>query len=119
MKYRFFQIAKRLSYKSDYAAHRLGCVIVNGTTIKGLGFNKNRTHPKSNNQWKTTHAELSAILNAGTENLYGCEAYIYRETKNGNIAMARPCSFCTQLLRSVGINKIHYSDYNGYKTEEL
>jgi len=117
MKVRFFDVARKLSYKSNYKPHKLGAIIVKGNKIIGMGFNKNRTHRRSNNKWKTLHAELDAILNAGREDLNGCDIYVYRETKTSQMALAKPCSFCFQLIKDVGIKNIYYSNSNGFNKE--
>lgn len=119
MKYRFFDVARKISKKSDYHPHPIGAVITKGNVIMGLGYNKRKTHPRSNNKFKTTHAELSAILNAGIEDLSGCDIYIYRETKANVKGMSYPCQYCEQLLKDVGINKIHYTIDSDIRTKKL
>lgn len=119
MRTKFFNLAKKLSYKSDYYAHRLGAVVVRGNEIIGVGFNKKKTHPLSETRFNNIHAELSAILNSGEENLEGCSIYVYRETKHGSPAMARPCEHCIKLLKQVNISKIYYSTERGFTKEEI
>lgn len=115
---KFFTIAKRLSKHSDYETHRLGAVIVYGNKILGMGFNKRKTHPRSKTRFQNCHAELCAILNA-REDLSNSELYVYREHQNGSVAMSRPCQACMTVISEAGIKKIHYTDYNCYKTEEV
>lgn len=117
MKPKFFDLARKLSYKSDYNAHRLGAVIARGNEIVGVGFNKRKTHPLSQTRFNNIHAELSAILNSGEENLAGCSIYVYRETKTGQLAMARPCEHCMQLLKQVNISKVFYTTEMGFTKE--
>lgn len=119
MRTKFFNIAKKLSYKSDYYAHRLGAVIVRGNEIIGVGFNKKKTHPLSQTRFNNIHAELSAIINCGEEDLRGCSIYVYRETKHGTPAMARPCDQCMKLLKQVNISKICYSTEKGFTKEDI
>jgi deoxycytidylate deaminase len=116
---KFFNLAKKLSYKSDYYAHRLGAVVTCGNEILGIGFNKKKTHPLSETRFNNIHAELSAILNSGEEDLSGCSIYVYRETKHGTLAMARPCEHCMKLLRQLNISKIYYSTETGYAKEVI
>jgi pyrimidine deaminase RibD-like protein len=117
MRLKFFEIARRLSHKSDYDVHKLGAVITRGNQIVGLGFNKKKTHPLSSTRFNNIHAELSAILNSGIKNLSGCSIYVYRETKSGDLAMARPCVDCLKLLKKSNVAKIFYSTETGFKTE--
>jgi deoxycytidylate deaminase len=109
MKPRFFDLAKRLSYKSDYESHRLGAVVVRGNEILGVGFN----HPKSTTRFNNIHAELSAILNTREEDLHGCSIYVYRETRSGSPALARPCEHCISLLKRVRVSEMFYTTNNG------
>lgn len=119
MKSKFFNLARKLSYKSDYHSHRLGAVIVRGGDIIGVGFNKRKTHPMSKTRFNNIHAELSAVLNSGLETLHGCDIYIYRETKLGQVALARPCAHCAEMLRQLSISNVYYTTDTGYAQEEL
>ena len=119
MKKRFFNLAKKLSQKSDYQAHKLGAVIVRGGEVVGIGFNKRKTHPLSKTRFNNIHAELSAVLNSGLENLQGCHVYVYRETKQGQIAMARPCGHCMDILKKLSVRRVYYSTPNGFQKERV
>jgi len=116
---RIIQLAKKLSYKSDHRAHKLGCVIVNKNKIISLGWNRIKTHPKSPHKFKSIHAEFHAILGVDERELNGATVYIYREQKNGKLGKARPCSSCWKMLENVGISEIIYSDYDGMKRERI
>lgn len=119
MKSRYFNLAKKLSQKSDYHSHRLGAVVVRGNEIIGVGFNKRKTHPLSETRFNNIHAELSAVLNAGLEDLQGCSIFVYRETRQGQPAMARPCVHCLKLLKQLSVSKIYYTIENGFSHERL
>lgn len=119
MRQGFFNLAKKLSYKSDYPPHKLGAVIVKSSSIIGIGFNKTRTHPKARTRYKTIHAEMAAVLNSGLEDLSGCSIYVYRETKDGKLGLARPCVHCIEMLKQVGIKHVYYTDVEGFKYERI
>lgn len=119
MKLKFFDLARKLSYKSDYHSHRLGAVIVKGGDVIGVGFNKKKTHPMSKTRFNNIHAELSAVLNSGLENLHGCSIYVYRETRQGQPAMARPCVDCMRMLQQLSIDKVFYTSDSGFSEEEV
>lgn len=119
MRLKFFEIAKRLSHKSNYDVHKLGAVITRGNQVVGVGFNKKKTHPMSSTRFKNIHAELCAVLNSGEKNLSGCSIYVYRETKDGQPAMARPCPDCLRLLKKSNVSKIFYSTEIGFKKETI
>ncbi len=116
MKMKFFTLAKKLSYHSDHTQHRHGSVITRRNKIVSVGYNKNRTSPRSPHKWNRLHAETVAIINA-KEDLNGCEIYIYRETKHGDPAMSRPCPSCYSQIKEAGIKKIYYSVDGSFKEE--
>jgi len=114
MKMKFFELAKKLSKKSEYY-QKLGAVIVKKGDVIGVGFNKpKKTHPRSNTLFRTIHAELDAILNAGEELVQGCDIYIYREHRSGVPAISKPCKFCEKLLKEYGIKNIYFTNNGSY-----
>lgn len=114
MKQRFFDICKKLSLKSNHRQHQMGAVIVEKNRVVGVGFNQLKTHSRSNHPYKSIHAELSAILNSRRETFEGCSIYIYRENKYGEKACAKPCIYCTHMLRSLGIREVFYTSNGQY-----
>lgn len=117
MKKKFFDLAKKLAIKSSHHAHKLGCVIVRNNKVVSVGWNQLKTHPKSTHPFKTLHAEMHAVLNQNMDDFKSAEAYIYRETKHGELALSRPCQYCEQALHHVGIKMIHYTTIDGFNTE--
>ncbi len=111
MKKRYFEAAKKMSLRSTHHQHKLGCVIVNKNKIIGMGFNKLKTHPDSNHPYKSTHAEFHAICNVlDVSMLKNADIYVYRATRNGKEALAKPCRYCEQLIRRHGIARIFYTE---------
>lgn len=117
MKEKYFNLAKKLSFKSCHRQFKLGCVIIKGNEVLGIGFNKNKTHPRSMSEYRTLHAEVDAVVNAGEESLEGATAYVYRQTEGGNMGMSKPCKGCEALLRSYGIKTVYYTSPMGYQQE--
>ena len=102
----YFKLARNVSKLSTYKI-KVGAVIANHKPIS-IGYNTDKSHPPSLKP--TTHAEMKAILNAGSvESLRGRSIYVYREFMNTNPAFARPCMECLKVLKDVGIRKIYYS----------
>lgn len=116
MKNKFFDLARKLSKKSDHPKFKLGCVVVRGNKIVSIGFNQLKTHPKSVTPYRQLHAELNAILDRDTELLRGCTVYTYREHRDGTLAPSRPCQYCQAALAAVGIRQVFFTDEGGYKT---
>lgn len=119
MKQRFFELAKKLSVKSNHPKHQLGCVIVNKNRIVGVGFNKFKTHTKSNHAFQMLHAEVDALLGVARADLKGCTAYVYRETKDGAPAMSKPCAACEIALKDAGIKTVFYTTDGGFEAFSL
>jgi tRNA(Arg) A34 adenosine deaminase TadA len=119
MKSKFFEMAKKLSYKSP-SKFKLACVIVKGNSIQSFGWNNmEKTHPKCKTWGNFLHAELHALLGLDHTETKNAVAYVYRETKDGNPANSRPCPVCYEALKISGIKKICYTVDNGYNSEDL
>lgn len=109
---RFFELARKLALKSP-SYHKLGCVIAHRNKVLSVGFNDmSKTHPKANSPFKTLHAEIDALI--GLQRADGCDAYVYRELKDGTFAMAKSCAACELALRKIGIKRIFYTTNNGW-----
>lgn len=115
---RFLSIAKKVSKKSDHHSHKLGCIIVKGNKILGTGFNVLKTHPHSPHSYKSIHAEYMAVISANYE-VEGATAYIFREQKNGTLAMSRPCESCWKYLTKCGVKKVVYTFEGSFKEEKI
>lgn len=131
---RYFRIAKEVSELSDFNGVKrvkIGCVLVYKNRIISSAYNTNKTSPKMKelNRYRnfdvedmmpSLHAEASAILKV-RENVDWSKVhvFVYREYKNGRLAIAHPCDGCMNLIRSKGIKHIHYTGDNSYCHEEL
>ncbi len=114
----FLTLAKRASEKSDHHTQKLGCVIAKGSSVLGVGYNVLKTHPKSPSPYRQIHAEFMAYVNAGGK-VEGATAYIYRQHKNGQAAVAKPCQSCWNFLTEMGIKNVVYSFEGHYKKERM
>jgi len=131
----YFDKAKNISYLSDFKQVHIGCVAVYKKHIIGIGYNTNKTHPLQdhynkyrNLTWNNgtkpkakIHAEMMCILNIKGLNIDFSKVrlFIYREDKNGNIALSKPCKACYNAIKDLGIKEINYTIYNGYRKETL
>ena len=127
----YFKAAKAVSELSDFPRVRVGCVVVCGHKIISSGYNSIKTNPtqKKLNIYRfdvdtpaTIHAEVAALLpllNRKDINFSDVSLYIYREYKNGNPALSKPCPSCLALIRQLGIRRLYYSGDNSYVNEEL
>lgn len=115
---RFLRLAKDASQKSDHHTHKMGCVIAKSNKILGVGYNAMKTHPKSPHAYKSIHAEFMAIVNAGYD-IKGSTVYVFRQQKDGTMAIAKPCSYCWEFLIECGAKEVIYSFEGSYKNERL
>lgn len=130
----YFEAAKACAQLSDFPRVKIGCVAVSGHNIISSGYNQTKTAPiqKKLNKYRFTeddssthhaiHAEVNALkplMGRKDIDFKNIELYVYREYKNGDLAMARPCPSCIALIRSLGVRHLYYTGSNSYINEEL
>jgi deoxycytidylate deaminase len=105
----FFTLAKNVSKHSTYHIRVDAVLVLHGTPV-ACGFNTVKTHPKLAMRLNATiHAEVSALATCNKLNIKGATCFVYRETKNGTPALARPCDDCWRALRARGVKWVYYS----------
>jgi deoxycytidylate deaminase len=116
---KYLRLLKKLSLKSNHHQHKMACLLVRGGRIIGRGYNMVKSHPDSPHKcFKQIHAEFHAVLNAGYD-VENATAYIFREKKDGTLALARPCRHCMVFLIKNGVKEIVYSFDNSHKKERI
>jgi deoxycytidylate deaminase len=118
MNLKFFDLAKKVSKLSNHKHHKIGSVIVRGGKVISVGTNKIKTHPRSPHPHFSLHSEMAAILLA-KQDLKDCDLYVFRELKDGTLAISRPCEYCWQLINASGIKEVHYTVDKGHETEYI
>lgn len=124
---RFFQIAKVISQLSTHKKFKIGAIIVCKNKLISAGTNSDKSHPVQKRYDKergfkthhSCHAEVRAILNSKLSDLSNCTIFIYRETKDGSLAMARPCPACLKMIKDYKIKVINYTTVAGFCKETL
>lgn len=132
-----FEAAKVASCNADYTGAnsvKIGCVIVYKGTILAKGCNSDKTHPMQdlynkyrfkNNGGKYLPSKVHSEVNALNKIKYldidfsKVHLFVYRELKDGQRAMARPCPACMKAIKSFGIRNIWYTTADGYAHEVL
>lgn len=130
-----FSKARELARSSDFKRAQVGCVVVKKKEILAEGVNTDKT-----SKWQeyynfksgklrgyakhSMHAEiraLSKLINKHNvdDDMRRVHIYVYRELKDGTIAMARPCAACMAMIKDMGIKHIHYSTPDGYAHEVI
>lgn len=126
----YFKAAKAISTLSDHK-QKIGCVVVNQHRIVSSASNSNtKCHKVQAILDKKrygcecpgkVHSEVAALIpliNSGVD-LSRASIFVYRQHKNGTIALARPCPSCYELIKSCGIRKMYFTTESGYKMERL
>lgn len=127
----YFAAAKAMAKMSDFPRVAVGAVAVSGHRIISSGFNscKTDTVQKRYNIYRfsedtpaSIHAEVMAlkgIMNRADIDFKNVSLYVYRENKNGEPALARPCISCMQFITDLGIRNIYYTNNGGFSHEEI
>lgn len=127
-----FKMAREEMLSSDYSGNaRVGCVVFYKGSLLAKGHNSNKTSPIQDHYNKyryrnpkcpaKNHAEITALKKIKYLDIDFSlvEVYNYRELKNGQIAMSRPCESCMAFIKSLGIKKINYSTPDGFASEKI
>ena len=127
----YFAAAKAVSKMSDFPRVAVGAVAVYGHRIISSGYNSRKSAPiqKKYNKYRfsedtpaSIHAEVMALkglMNRCDIDFKNVSLYVYRECKNGDTALSRPCPSCMQLITDLGIRHIYYTNNGGFSHEEI
>lgn len=127
----YFAAARAISKMSDFPRVAVGAVAVSGHRIISSGYNscKTDTVQKRYNIYRfseetpaSIHAEIMALkglMNRNDIDFKNVSLYVYRECKNGDTALARPCPSCLKLITDLGIRDIYYTNNGGFSHEEI
>ena len=130
---KFFECAREVATFSKYKRIKIGAVAVYRGRVISTGFNSNKTHPlqMEYNHYRTFDTDVSQVLpamHAETDCLHKIdmnirwnkvELYVYRKCSSREHGLARPCPSCLNLIKDLGIKKIHYTTDDGYCLEIL
>lgn len=121
-----FRMAKKVQKLSTYPKARIGASIILGNKIISVGYNQGeKAHPlvRKFNKFQGLHAEIHAVLGCkkrySDELLKGAKIVVYRENKDGELAMCRPCSVCQKILSTYGVKKMIYTTNGGWNSEDI
>jgi deoxycytidylate deaminase len=106
---RYFTLARNVSKHAEYKI-KVGCVILDHGTPVSVGFNKIKFDGLfSDKDYNSIHAEASAVKASGKSQIRGSIFFVYRETRNGMPALAKPCKNCMEKIIKFGAKKVYYS----------
>lgn len=134
---KFFTLAKNASTFSDFENIKIGSVLVYKNKVVSVGYNIKKSHPyqKILNRYRNQngrefdvnkrnnylHSEMNCLRNVERLNINfnKCYLFIYRENKDGSLDNCYPCKSCQMRLKELGINRIFYTDKDGYNYKEI
>lgn len=94
-----------------YDKWKFGSLIIKGGAVKSVGISKLHTHPSVASDEHlsdlSTHAEEDALNRCGSPK--GSTIYVARIGRNGNPALARPCTECRNILIEAGVRRAIYT----------
>lgn len=109
--YKYMMSAKVESLKSEYS-QKVGAVITSGNKIISKACNELRycsTGIRYTPWENSIHAERNACRKVTKDKLKGCYIFVYRELSNGELALAKPCDGCMELIIDMGIKRVYYT----------
>lgn len=80
----------------------------------GVNVNLKNDFTKKYNEMKALHAEPVAIMRAMKHHskiIHKCDLWVCRNNEQSKTS--RPCPMCMKIIKTFGINKIHYTDIDG------
>lgn len=136
LKMRFFEAAKQATEGATYTGNnaKIGGVAVYKGHIIAKGANSDKTTPTMDAvnrfRYKNSSGRYLPPKSHCEDQIWRkirwldidfsqVEIYLYRELKNGTLAMSRPCRSCIELLKAAGISKIYYTTNDGYVFEKF
>lgn len=117
---RAVRLAKKLMGKSKHPKYRYVSMVLKGSNMIGIGFNK-QSKPKhfvKTLPGQKHHAEIDSLLWLNKDITKGCTLIVWGETNVGNFILSRPCKACYDIIKQHGIRRILFSDREGNIVEE-
>ena len=116
------RMAKVASNKSTYRKPVGAALLHKQRTV--LGWNAQKSSPYVSKFYKERsrgrHAEAALFRNIIPGTFRGAKVFVYRERKDGSLALSRPCEGCMNILRLHDVKQVTYStNEGGYVTERL
>lgn len=112
-------IIKRALEECELSTYKvsIGAVIFKGKRILSSGHNELRSspiHPKYKKYHNSLHAEQAAVMNLDWTKLKNASILVLKISKTLKIlSNAKPCDMCYNLLKTIGIKEIFYSNQYG------
>lgn len=100
--------------KQNHRAFHVAAIF-SGKRLISIGWNVISTHTQAKRfGYKYfedgTHAETSAVIKSGIENLRDYKMFVCRIDNNNQVAYSKPCDFCCKMLQQVKIGTVFYTN---------
>ena len=121
--------SRKSTFKGGKISQHIGCSIYYKGHLLAVGHNSDKTHPLQHTYNSERyvddrcpsklHAEIMALSKIKYLDIdfNRVEVFIYRETFDGNMAIAKPCPSCEKCIKDMGIKRIHYTGNNRIVSE--
>ena len=97
---------KLATSNTTYSRWPLGCVITKGGAVQAVGWSALKSDPRF--PGCSIHAEDHALRQM-RHDARGCVLYVARLLRTGQVALAKPCAACQQLIREAGVKRVVYT----------
>lgn len=108
-----FRTAAKACLLSNADHHKVGAAVYSGKRLLSIGWNHEKSHPKSTTRYNAHHAEFTALIGNHKLDLVGSTIMVTRLTPGGQYLMAKPCPECFKIIKAAGIGRIYYTNENG------
>lgn len=109
----FLASTAKAALDSEYK-FRMAAMVVKSGRVLSINTNYHKRSPYTPpNRW-STHAEIRALRSASDTK--DSTLYVARLAKNGNYASAKPCAWCMEHIITAKVDRVVYTDYEGYSS---
>lgn len=127
----YFEAARAVSQLSDFPRVKIGSIAVYKHHIISSACNSVKTAPlqKKYNIYRfsadtphSIHSELACLkplIGRKDIDFKYVDLYIYREGKDHEPMLSRPCPSCMKLITDLAIRNIYYTNNGGFSHEEI
>lgn len=111
MELKYLDLAKKYFPNHPEPRWKFVALLVDKEPISVALNNTEKTHPLISKEfpYKRLHAEIHCLLKAPREKISQSHMYVFRFTKDGNLAISKPCIACMKVIKKFGVKHITYS----------
>lgn len=103
-----FSAAVKAAGFVTHSRYRIGASLFIGKRLVSIGWNQNKTHPKTNSIFRWQHAELNCLVGTSKIDLYKATMFVVRINNKGQYKVSKPCKECMSFIMASGIKKVWF-----------